>query len=233
MITDNCFKATEKMSDLICDNYVLLQAMSRFGLSLGFGDHTVEEVCRMNKVDCDTFLAVMDFIAGENKYPVNHSERISIRALMDYLKEAHHFFLDYQLPSIREKLLEFLQFADNHEVSFLILNFFDAFTSELTNHMRYEEANIFPYVERLLNGEKDPMFNFAKFARSHDQVDTKLTELKDIIIKYLPINGNRYHTNSLLFELFACIEDLDTHSRVEDCMFIPAVLNKEKEMEVQ
>ena len=32
------YRSTDKMSDLICDNYSLLMVMSRFGLSLGFGD---------------------------------------------------------------------------------------------------------------------------------------------------------------------------------------------------
>ena len=29
------YRSTDKMSDLICDNYSLLMVMSRFGLSLG------------------------------------------------------------------------------------------------------------------------------------------------------------------------------------------------------
>ena len=37
------YRATDKMSDLICDNYSLLMVMSRFGLSLGFGDKRSEE----------------------------------------------------------------------------------------------------------------------------------------------------------------------------------------------
>lgn len=51
------------MIDLIGDNYSLLQVMSRFGLSLGFGDKTVKEVCEMNNVDCQTFLVVVNFMA--------------------------------------------------------------------------------------------------------------------------------------------------------------------------
>ena len=42
------YKPTDKMIDLISDNYSLLQVMSRFGLSLGFGDKTVKEVCELN-----------------------------------------------------------------------------------------------------------------------------------------------------------------------------------------
>ena len=39
------YRSTDKMSDLICDNYSLLMVMSRFGLSLGFGDKNVKDVC--------------------------------------------------------------------------------------------------------------------------------------------------------------------------------------------
>ncbi len=48
------YKPTDKMGDLICENYALLQVMSRFGISLGFGDKSVQEVCDMNQVDCST-----------------------------------------------------------------------------------------------------------------------------------------------------------------------------------
>ena len=233
MEKNNKYRATDKMSDLICGNYVLLQVMSRFGLSLGFGDHTVEEVCKTYDVDCNTFLSVVNFIIGDNEFAVDKESKLSIRTLMNYLREAHHYFLDYQLPSIKEKLNSFLDYSDNKEVSFLITNFFDAYIEELSKHMGYEEKYVFTYVEKLLNNKSshDCNFKFFEFASSHNQVDTKLTELKDIIIKYLHPTGNNYATNSLLFEIFACIEDLDSHSRVEDCMFVPAVLNLEKELE--
>ena len=60
------YTLTDKMSYLICDNYTLLQVMSRFDLSLGFGDKTVQEVCRENGVDCRTFLAVVNFMIEDS-----------------------------------------------------------------------------------------------------------------------------------------------------------------------
>ena len=48
------YRATDKMSDLICDNYSLLMVMSRFGLSLGFGDKSVKDVCEAQGVDYRT-----------------------------------------------------------------------------------------------------------------------------------------------------------------------------------
>lgn len=224
------YRADDKMGDLICDNYALLQVMSRFGLSLGFGDHTVKEVCQRNNVDCDTFLSVVNFVIEENEYTVNNNLKISIHSLMNYLKEAHNYFIDYQLPLIKEKLSVFLKDSDA-KVSLIIIKFFDAYFNEVREHMLYEDKYVFTYAEKLLAGEVDKSFNFSEFARKHDQVDSKLAELRDIIIKYLPVTGDKFYTNSLLFEIFACIEDLDSHGRVEDCIFVPAVLNLVREME--
>ena len=66
------YKPTDKMSDLICENYALLQVLSRFGVSLGFGDKSVQEVCSMNGVDCTTFLAVVNFLTEENNRMQDH-----------------------------------------------------------------------------------------------------------------------------------------------------------------
>ncbi len=50
------YAETDKMSELICENYKLLLVMSRFGLSLGFGDQTVKQVCEQQGVHTGTFL---------------------------------------------------------------------------------------------------------------------------------------------------------------------------------
>ena len=62
------YKPTDKMGDLICENYALLQVMSRFGISLGFGDKSVQEVCDMNQVDSNTFLIVVNFMGEESTH---------------------------------------------------------------------------------------------------------------------------------------------------------------------
>ena len=100
------YRATDKMSDLICDNYSLLMVMSRFGLSLGFGDKSVKDVCESQHVDYRTFLAVANFISEEQYSYSIDNDSFSIPALMDYLKRAHTYFLDFNLPAMRRKLIE-------------------------------------------------------------------------------------------------------------------------------
>lgn len=70
----------------------------------------------------------------------------------------------------------------------------------------------------------------SQFARRHDQIDAKLKELKNIIIKYYPAGGNDYLLNAVLFDIFSCEQDLASHCRVEDYLFVPAVLRLEKEV---
>ena len=145
------YKPTDKMIDLISDNYSLLQVMSRFGLSLGFGDKTVKEVCELNGVDCRTFLIVVNFMSEGFSRMDGSSEDISIPALIDYLRQAHIYFLDFSLPAIRRKLIEAIDCSQD-DVAFLILKFFDEYTREVRKHMDYEEKTVFKYVDALING---------------------------------------------------------------------------------
>ena len=230
MYKTNNYVPTDKMSDLICGNYTLLQVMSRFDLSLGFGDQTVQEVCRANGVDCKTFLAVVNFITEENNRMADEVQDLSIHALMNYLKQAHRYFLDFQLSTIRRKLIEAIDCSVQNEVAFLILKFFDAYVAEVRKHMDYEDMNVFTYVENLVAGNRESGFRISQFARRHDQIDAKLKELKNIIIKYYPAGGNDYLLNAVLFDIFSCEQDLASHCRVEDYLFVPAVLRLEKEV---
>ena len=210
----------DRMCDLVCDRYAVLQVMSRFGIALGFGDKTIAEVCADNQVDTATFLAVvnllMNFGNGEEL-----AGEVSVRALTDYLHNSHGYFLDFRLPAIRRKLIEAVDCSQS-DVSFAIMRFFDEYVAEVQRHMDYEEKTVFPYVESLLAGEKNTTYSMDIFRRQHDQVDAKLRELKNIIIKYYP-SGSTNQLNGVLFDIFTCERELASHNAVEDEIFIPAV----------
>ena len=224
---------TDKMSDIICDNYSLLQVMSRFGLPLGFGDYSVEEVCQTHQVDCPTFLAVANFINKGHTRTFVSLDEISVKSLILYLKNAHHYFLDFQLPTIRRKLLEAIDCSMDNEVTFLILKFFDVYVQEVRKHMSYEDMYVFTYVENLLKGQKDENYDINMFVRHHDHIDEKLTELKNSIIKYYPDTKKAHLMNAVLFDIFNCEKDLASHNQVEDYLFVPAVLQLENEVKIQ
>ena len=85
-------------------------------------------------------------------------------------------------------------------------------------------------MEHLRKGGRLPDYRIGVFARRHDQINSKLTELKNIIIKYYPSGGDNQLLNATLFDIFSCEEDLASHNRVEDYIFVPAIMELEKEI---
>ena len=222
------YEADDKMIDLISDNYSMLQGLSAFGIRLGFGDKTVEEVCLEQKVDSYTFLTVVNFLI--NGYsPKETDERISVNTLLGYLRASHQYFLDFHLPSIRKKLEDSLSLGDS--LATLILRLYDGYAHDIQMHMKYEEKTLFPYVEALLRGEQATNYNVETFAKHHSDITGKFHELKNIIIKYLPHNSlaNNQLTNTL-YDICNNEEWLSNHSQVEDILFVPAIRTLEQKV---
>ncbi|MCM1225521.1 MAG: response regulator transcription factor [Lachnospiraceae bacterium] len=217
-----------RMRDVIADNGLLLMALSRFGIALGFGDSSVAEVCKLHNVDTNTFLAVANFISGKpyKSYPV------SLGALTEYLKQAHTYFLQYVLPGIRRRLIEAISTDVSGDVNFLILKFFDEYTAEVRRHMEYENSTVFTYVDALLAGNGKTDFDLEKFEEAHEPVAEKLRELKEIFICHFHADGERVDQfNSVLFDIITTERDINMHCRVEDVLFVPAVRALRKSME--
>lgn len=225
------YKSSDKMSTVITRNYTLLQVMSRFGLSLGFGDKTVAEVCEDSGVETQTFLDVVNFLADEGLEVSSGMIRtLHIPTLMTYLKNAHSYFLDFKFPNIRRKLIESIDCSKNNEIAFLILKFFDAYIEGVRVHMNYENERVFPYVEALLENKMQKNFNIHVFASHHDDIDEKLKELKNIIITYYPTKADNNTFYSVLFDIFTTEKDLAQHNAIENKLFIPAVSQLEHEV---
>ncbi|MCM1320313.1 MAG: LuxR C-terminal-related transcriptional regulator [Muribaculaceae bacterium] len=217
-----------RMRDIIADNELLLMALSRFNITLGFGDSTVADVCNAQGVDCNTFLAVANFISGKP----HSSFQVSLSALTMYLKNAHTYFLKYVLPGIRRRLIEAISTGVSGDVSFLILKFFDEYTAEVHRHMEYENSTVFTYVDALLRGECPTDFNLETFEDAHEPVAEKLRELKEIFICHFHADGARVDQfNSVLFDIITTERDINMHCRVEDVLFVPAVRSLRVSME--
>jgi regulator of cell morphogenesis and NO signaling len=204
--------------------------MCRFGIPLGVGDKTVDEVCHENEIDTPTFLAVANYIKQGRDTVEYFVDKVSVKALITYLSQAHAFFLNFQLPNIRRKLLEAVDCSRENEVAYLILRFYDEYMAEVRRHMQHENNRIFTYVNSLLQGDLTPDYQISEFARSHVGIDAKLQELKNIVIKYYTRHEGREMLAEVLFDIFNCEADLRTHCAVEDDLFVPAVQRLEREL---
>ena len=219
------YKPSDAMSMLVKQDSALILIMARFGISLGFGNQTVSEVCKAHQVDERTFLEVVNYVTGRDY----DSSAVSLPSLMGYLKEAHDYFLQFNLPSIRRKLIEALDCSGANDIAMLIVKFFDEYVGEVRKHMEHENKVVFAYVEKLLQNVIDSKYDIAAFSGKHATIGMKLNELKDVIIRYYP-QKNNHLLNAALLEIIACELDMASHCGIEDELFVPAVKRLEKRL---
>lgn len=221
------YEASDKMAHLIRANYDVLQSLSAFGIPLGFGDRTVDETCRLNGVDTVTFLSVVN-LAVNDVAPRNLGD-LSLDSLLAYLEACHRYYLEFQLPSVRQELSECI----DHEkgIGRLILEVYDEYAKEIRRHMHYEGRMLFPYVRKLILGEDSSSYSIDDFARQHGDAEKSLRELKQLIIKYLPSDIQDSHRlTSALCHIYSNQEWLTNHQKVEDLIFVPMVRAMEQQL---
>ncbi len=222
MVHSHPFTSKTKMIDVISANYSLLLVMTRFGIPLGFGDKNVNEVCIEHHVDEPTFLCVLNVLSGHTPQPEGQQlDKLSLQSIMHFLRNSHAYFLDFKLPSIREQLLTAIANCPQ-EVAFVIRKFFDEYVDEVHKHMSYEDKTVFPYACELSQGRTDGSYRISIFKKRHDQIELKITELKNILIKYYPA-ASSYLLYNVLHEIFASEKDLALHNFVEDHIFTPII----------
>jgi Response regulator containing a CheY-like receiver domain and an HTH DNA-binding domain len=225
------FTSGDKMSTLINANYQMLNVLSRFEIGLGVGEKTIGEICKINEVDCNTFLAVVNLL-NLKKLPYNN-ENFSIKALIDFLKKSHTYFTDYRIPAIKTAL-ENATHSNNKELQYLILNYFNDYAKEVQKHMNQENKVVFPYLHTLLEcyNNKTPLpdkNNFHILSNQHTSIEVRLAELIGIIVKYYPY-GATNELNTVLYDIFVCQQELESHHFIEDELLVPKITNIELEM---
>ena len=126
------------------------------------------------------------------------------------------------MPYIRKDLCEAIDIESS--LGKLILKLYDAYAKAIISHMKFEEKMVFPYIEKLLEGELSDNYDIDTYSKHHGQEGERLRELKSIIIKYLP--SDKLHNNKLsatLYDIYNNEDWLRLHAEVEEKILLPAI----------
>jgi len=216
------FTAKMKLSDMLFANYNLIFILSRFGIKLGFGEKTVEEVCAKHGVSTSLFLMISNVNTFDNYYPNNDElKSLNLKELISYLHASHVYYQEDRLQAIEENLDAL--YADNKDYKIIIGRFFSEYKNEVINHFNYEEKVVFPYINDLMNDKSSANYNIDQFEKNHSNIEDKLDDLINILIKYLPESGNDNKRADVLFTIFLFAKDLTKHSLIENKILTPWV----------
>jgi len=213
------------MVDLLRNNLNLLFVLNQFSIPLGFGEKTIEEVCVKNEVDTQSFITLVQFHGNPGNPDIQKLNTLSPGVILNYLKRSHHYFLGYRLPEIRKQFAEALDEGSTRKT---ILSYFEDYEKEVNDHMGYENDVFFPYVVKLLNGEEQKEYSVKQFEAKHNNIEEKLDDLINLIIKYLPTSGDTLRLSDVLEDLRLCNRDLNLHTFLEDKILVPKIKKIEK-----
>ena len=204
-----------KMADLLPDNS-MLSVLERLHFRLGFGDSTVADVCRSHSFPSGLFVEIANVFADPDYQPATETlERGDLVLLADYIRNSHKYYSEVSVPHLHGLIHTMLgevgtSFAD------ALNKFFDELVEKLNDHFEHEE--------RIFNSIGGGNYE-VESEESHSQFLEKLDDLKNIVIKYLPDNGDNASRYSMLNHLLAMEKDMRSHMRVEEKLFNPLVLN--------
>ncbi|SBW01213.1 hemerythrin domain-containing protein [uncultured Dysgonomonas sp.] len=222
------FKKSMKMSELIDADYRLLLLLNRLNISLGFGEKSVDAVCKENGFDTDCFLFLASYQSNKSIINIEETFRaLPLEPFLRYLKSSHSYFLEKRLLNIRRKL-ELVFDTSEKRLKDVVLNFFDNYTKEVEEHMLYEDEVVFPYVYSLITESGEKKYSINIFEQRHNDIEGKMNDLKQILMKYLPGTIDQMLMVNILTELYMSEEELEAHTFIEDSLVIPRVKEIEK-----
>ena len=158
-------------------------------------------------------------------------ENDRLQDILDSLRKGHRYYMDVMVPSLAESLERMTAPCREHQRQ-MFWKFFADYKEELLNHFSYEENVVFPYIEAMLKDERSGQYSIGEYEQNHSNVQEKLDDLKNLIVKYLPEECRQEDANQVLNDLYALELDLGKHTFIEDEVLIPAARQLEQRVVV-
>jgi regulator of cell morphogenesis and NO signaling len=211
------------VSDIVEMDYNIIKVLSRLGICLGNGDSTIESLCKKSGVNINS-LHILIAMYSHHFYTPSHTliERADIRDIIKYLRNSHIHYLQHNIVSLERELLKLIE-PCNESMRKIICKFFNDYKSEVERHFEYEEQTVFTYIDSLIYGANSKEYSINQFIENHNNIDEKLNDLRNILLKYLPSECDTIECNKVIYKIFSLEEELERHTNVENNILIPMV----------
>ncbi len=222
-----------KMSDLIFENPSLLLMMEHFDLDIVVQNKTVEQICREHGINVQLFISIANLYNGFNPAGTENIEKKDTESILFFLKNSHCYYLDDKIPEIQNCICNLYVKNNNAEIK-LVEKFFEEYSQEVREHLDYEDKVAFPYFSYLTcsndqSGSKNTNFSVAEYRDHHTDIETKLRELKNLLLIHIPLKQDGILRRKLLTGLFELEYDLTIHSIIEESILMPLIKKIEKQ----
>jgi regulator of cell morphogenesis and NO signaling len=222
---DTNITQTSRLANLVIEFPRLLNALEYFDIPLGLGDKTIAETAAQYGIAANALEAVIQTYCRETPSKLSTKEEIS--DLLKFLKNSHNSFKLVKIPELKRQIEHFSTEIPSEQGKILV-RFFDGYISEVDAHFRYEDEKVFPYIDATLCNKTARGFRIREFERNHTDIEQKLTDLKQLLIKYIATPRISQCHKQILLMLNSLAEDLIYHTKIEDDILVPFVKTLER-----
>ena len=217
------FTSSMKVARLVEANYRLLGVLARVGIDGSFGEKTVSEVCISSGLDPDTIILLCEVYTFPNFKPsMELLRRCHVGDILRYMHQSHDYYLNRAISDMEASITKLLEPCQQKQQE-VVWNFFRGYKVEVKNHFGFEEQEVIPYVQGLIIGQNRPGFSIDRFEENHSNIDEKLGDFKNLVMKSLPAVCDNDIRRDLLVRIYALQEDLKCHTYIEDNILVPMV----------
>ena len=217
------FTSNMKVARLVEANYRLLGVLARVGIDGSFGEKTVSEVCISSGLDPDTIILLCEVYTFPNFKPsMELLRRCHVGDILRYMHQSHDYYLNRAITDMEASITRLLEPCQQKQQD-VVWNFFRGYKAEVKNHFGFEEQEVIPYVQGLIIGQNRPGFSIDRFEENHSNIDEKLGDFKNLVMKSLPAVCDNDIRRDLLVRIYALQEDLKCHTYIEDHVLVPMV----------
>lgn len=227
----------DKVSEVMLQNHVLIPVVSRLGIKAGVENKTVEDVCRENGLHPDFFLAVVNVFLYGTFDAVEDIRLFNVLKCLDYIRKSHKDFI-VQLKNI-ERHIRLLVNDGNAQYMSLIFSLFNEYKEELSSLIGKEESLFLPYVNNVYELFFSPDYQpiegdvagaLSVFVSEYNDVNEKLDDLKNILIKYIQGDYDENIFYGVIFALDRLQRDINATELIELKVLEPMVAKMEREI---
>lgn len=219
------------LSSLVLENPSLLLMMDFFGIDYAIHDDKVKDICTKKGIHLSSFLLLANLYNGF--LPNNrtfYQFEVDIPTIIHFLKQTHLFYKKDKYPQI-QRCIKKLYNEQNKATVERIEYFFDDYFKEVLEHLKYEDEIAFPYFSKLISNKQEDSntsFSVNEYRTHHGDIETKLSDLKNLLIKHIDLDIDFSLKRRIITRLFELENDLKVHSLIEDIILLPAVDKLEK-----
>ena len=186
------------MADVLARHNELIPVLNRFGIRIGVGERTVQEICLEHHLNPDLILTVLNVYLDDTYLPESSLTLFDAEPISDYIRHTVENYLHALVPNIEVHLNALIATADNENKELGMLRMlFLKFKERMTNYLQKN----------------------AEY--SDDFPDDLLHDLKNILIKHLSVEHNQNLSYAVIYSLHAFEKDLSAHNRLRNKVLQP------------